>query len=489
MKIHKLYLKLHRIITVLVLGVFVQVGFALEVSPEGDFVMNGTTLELYVGSGGDVVIPSEIGGVTVKKIEELAFLMAPVTSVVVPSSVERIEGWAFYDCNQMTHLTLEEGVETIGEVAFYYCESLVEVNLPESLTEIEDEAFGYCLSLESIVLPSTNLKTLGYGVFHACESLREIVIPNSVTSLGDWAFYNCGSLVNVTLSSRVTKIDKGTFSKCTSLTEVYLPEGVRTVDNLAFLGCLNLKQVFFPSTIRTIGDFVFADTENIISLEEVEEEIPDFAVVLWGYAETTVEEYGLEHGQLFLEMPQTREVLRFEDVGAEDWYLAGVTYVGNYGMISGEEGYYYPSEGASRAVTAGAFAVRSGEELSAGDVTFEDVSEFDMDVVSWCVSSGVMSGYSETEFGALDFLTREQFATVLASFARYQERYQESLEGEGRLVEFYDVWEISDYAVGAMGWAVGNGLLVGYEGELAPKRVVTRAEVAVVMLAYERMFL
>lgn len=491
MKIHKIREKKEKwrsvqvMLSLLFLFVSADVAMAQEESPESDFVMNGNTLELYVGEGGDVVIPSEIGGKTVEKIEELAFLMAPITTLVVPGSVERIEGWAFYDCNQLTSVTLEYGVETVGEVAFYYCESLVELNLPESITELEDEAFAYCTSLVEVELPSS-LKTMGYGLFHACSSLESIVIPNSVTSLGDWAFYNCSNLKEVVLSEKISKIDAGTFAKCVSLAEIYLPSSVRTVSDMAFLGCSHLKQVFFGATTTNIGDFVFADTDSIISLEEVEEEIPSFSVVLWAYAGSKVADYAAENGQLFLERPVTREVEIYEDVSGEDWFLAGVTYVSYFDIITSEDGYFYPSESASRSVTAGAFAAASKEEISDLEgVPFEDVVYEDLGSVAWCLKTGVMSGYSETEFGASDPLTREQFATILASFAKYQERFQQvdalSLEG------FTDQEEISDYAIGSMAWAVANGLLVGFEGELNPKRAVTRAEVAVVLLAYENL--
>lgn len=457
------------------------------VSNEADFVMKGNTLEQYVGEGGHVVIPSEIDGNAVTKIAELAFLQAPIETLVVPGSVEEIEGWAFYDCNQMTHLTLEEGVEKIGEVAFYYCESLVEVNLPESLTSIGDEAFAYCLSLREITLPSA-LKKIEYGVFHACISLETIEIPPSVTTLGDWAFYNCPSLTQVTLPTSLTKIDDGTFGKCTSLTEITIPEGVRTLGDMVFLGCSALKQVFFPSTLRTMGDFIFSNTERIISLEEVEDAIPNYPVLIWGNNNTVVEEYSKEEGLLYLNLPSGRDLVEGVDVYSTDWFLAGMTYSMAFDILEGEDGYYSPNAPASRSATARSFAVASQDQLwqesRENDPPFSDVEEHDIPFVSWCLITGVMSGYGEGVFGSEDTLTREQFATVLASYGNYKNVYVTpsltSLDG------YLDLESISSYALEPMAWAVEHGLLMGYLEELNPQRPVTRGEVATVMLSFEK---
>lgn len=464
---------------------FLGVGvFATVASPESHFQTDGNTLTRYIGTGGDVVIPSVINGRTITKIGELAFWQSPVDSVVVPGTVKTIDGWAFYDCNQMQRLTLEEGVTTLGEVSFYYCENLREVNLPQSLTKIYEEAFAYCLSLEEIVLPSS-LITLEYGVFHACENLKSIVIPDSVTTLGDWAFYNCSSLVDVTLSTQIKKLDDGVFSRCTSLLELTIPEGVTTVNDMAFLGATQLKQVFFPSTITTMGEYLFGNSESIIYPEESTEHYP---VLLWGYEGTEVETYTQQEGMDFLTLSSQRSVMGHEsygDVSQQDWYLRGVTFVSNYQLMSGWEGNFYPNDSATRGTTAEVFALLSGEDLEGNWVSFGDVSEEKVAYVAWCQEAGVMSGYSEEYFAQEQPLTREQFATILASYSGYKGVYQEvepiTLEVLGT---FEDSGEISAYAQSPLAWAVEQGLFMGYDGKLNPQSPVTRGEVATVVLSY-----
>lgn len=451
-------------------------------SLEEYFVMDGTTLKEYIGTGGDVVIPSVVNGVTVKKIDGLAFWQAPVTSVVIPSSVNTICGWAFYDCNTLERLVIEEGVTKIEEVAFYYCENLVEVQLPQSLTKIEDEAFAYCTSLEEIVLPSS-LTSLEYGVFHGCSSLKSIVIPDSVSYLGDWVFYNCSNLSKVTLSESLSTIEEGTFARCTSLAELRIPEGVTTINDMAFLGCGALRQVFFPSTVTRMGEYLFVEAESIIYPEEFDTVIPVF---LWGYKDTAVEPYSMGHGFTFIEQAKTRSLVEYEDVTGLEWFLPGMTFVTQYQLmpeVVGEEGLLFEANsGATRAVTAEVFALFSGETLGEGASGFTDVSEETSLFVQWCVENAVMSGYSEDVFGAEDFLTREQFATILAGYAKYQGSYQ-AVEFSS-LDSYVDKEEISSYALEPMAWAVEQGLMMGYEMALNPQKTVTRGEVATVILAF-----
>lgn len=448
-------------------------------SPEEDFVMNGTELELYIGAGGDVVIPSVIDGKTVKTIGELAFWKAPITSVVVPETVTKLEDWAFVDCVDLISVVLL-GVEIIGEVAFYYCENLTDVSLPDTLKTIEDEAFAYCSSLVSITLPSS-VKTIEYGVFHACTSLESIVIPDSVVTLEKWAFYNCVNLKEVKLSSKMKTLAEGTFANCTSLAELVIPEGVTKVEKMVFFGCYYLKQVFFPSTVTTMGEYMFTDGESIIYPEEGTGMFP---VVLWGY-EGVVSEYALEHGLLFLSATPSLRDLSYSDVSSSDWYLSGVTFVTGYDLMFpvGEE--FLPHEPATRQMTAEVFARLSGEELSGMGCSFQDVTEDYGVFVQWCFEHGVMSGYDAHIFGGEDSLTREQFATIMASYATYLDIFQEG--DQAYLEEYFDFFEISPYALSSLAWAVEQGLLRGFEGYLSPSRAVSRGEVATVLLAFYRM--
>lgn len=102
---------------------------------EGDFkysVSDGfATIDSYLGSGGSVTIPASIGGYPVIAIGMNAFsgigggAGQKITSVTIPSGVERIENSAFSSCTKLTSVTVPSSVEYIGEYAFENCPNIV----------------------------------------------------------------------------------------------------------------------------------------------------------------------------------------------------------------------------------------------------------------------------------------------------------------------------------------------------------------------------
>ena len=78
---------------------------------------------------GDVVIPSQISDVKIKKIGYEAFLnYTGIASVTVSDSVTEIGGRAFYGCTSLASVTIPSSVTTIDRYAFSNCTSLVDIN-------------------------------------------------------------------------------------------------------------------------------------------------------------------------------------------------------------------------------------------------------------------------------------------------------------------------------------------------------------------------
>ena len=157
-----------------------------------------------------------------------------VTNYTVPDSVNRIEEWAFSDCESLTEITIPDSVTFIGEGAFDYCTSLTDVTIGRSVNTIGDQSFCNCKSLIEITIPDSVI-SIGKDAFSDCESLTEITIPDNVTSIGDNAFEFCNSLTSVTIGNSVTSIGDWAFNYCSSLTNVYyrgdVPEGDNIYDN------------------------------------------------------------------------------------------------------------------------------------------------------------------------------------------------------------------------------------------------------------------
>lgn len=97
------------------------------------------------------------------------------------------------------------------------------------------------------------------------------------------------------------------------------------------------------------------------------------------------------------------------------------------------------------------------------------------DAVAWAAEKGIVLGVSETRFAPDAPITRQQLAAVLY-------RYSGSPAASGDLSAFPDQGEVAEYAVSAMKWAVGSGIIQGSGGKLLPTGQATRAQAAVMLL-------
>ena len=82
-----------------------------------------------------------------------------------------------------------------------------------------------------------------------------------------------------------------------------------------------------------------------------------------------------------------------------------------------------------------------------------------------------MGGYSNSSFAPNDPITREQLAAIFYRYAQY--KGYDTTQGGMAIREFDDYESISDYAMGAMAWAVNTGLY--------PNGTATRAELAAML--------
>ena len=119
--------------------------------------------------------------------------------IVIPASitwegkkypVTELEGRCFYDCSNLTSVTIPSSVTSLGGGCFSDCTGLTSVTIPSSVTSLENSCFSSCSSLTSINIPSS-VKSLGDWCFEECRYLTSINIPSSVTSLGEYCFSYC----------------------------------------------------------------------------------------------------------------------------------------------------------------------------------------------------------------------------------------------------------------------------------------------------------
>ena len=138
----------------------------------------------------------EVTGYDSKGFNGVAKIVSRVTYQGNTLDVLSIGGGAFYDCTNLTSITISNSVTSIGGSAFSGCTSLTSVTISNSVTSIGYRAFSRCTSLTSITIPNS-VTSIGVYAFEDCTSLTSITIPNSVTSIGNYAFSGCTNLNDV----------------------------------------------------------------------------------------------------------------------------------------------------------------------------------------------------------------------------------------------------------------------------------------------------
>ena len=177
-------------------------------------------------------------------------------SVVIQNGVTNIGDKAFFECAQLTQITLPDTLKGIGKQAFYGCPELLNVVIPGSVEEIGDFAFSNCYRLEKITL-QPGLKVIGEGAFDDCEKLESITIPYGVTTIKPRAFQNCDGMTRITIGDSVNEIGNLAFSNCTKLESIKLPENLKKLENDIFFGCSNLSSISIPDGLTVIDDDAF----------------------------------------------------------------------------------------------------------------------------------------------------------------------------------------------------------------------------------------
>ena len=233
-----------------------------------------------------------------------------IWSVVIRSGVANIGGYSFYNCSNLTRITIPDSVTSIGNYAFYECSSLTNITIPNSVTSIGDSAFSWCSSLTNITIPDSvtaisakifsdcyrltnvtipdSITTIGESAFKGCSNLTNVTIPDSVSAIGESAFKGCSNLTNVTIPGSVTsmklafsgcsrltsvtilegvtEISAGAFSYCSRLTSVTIPNSVTSIKSKAFYNCTDLANVTIPDSVIEIGSHAFANCSRLTNI-------------------------------------------------------------------------------------------------------------------------------------------------------------------------------------------------------------------------------
>jgi hypothetical protein len=158
----------------------------------------------------------------------------------------------------------------------------------------------------------------------------------------------------------------------------------------------------------------------------------------------------------------------YTDVKGPDWFYNNVEYMWKHYLMSGvSDTQFAPNTTTNRGMIWTILARMNNvrTDINPGSTWYEKG-------MLWCKEQGITDGTNP-----LSDITREQLVTMLWRNAGKQ-------SGSGDLSKFSDSADVSEYAVTAMRWAVGNGILNGENGQINPQGTATRAQVAAMVARY-----
>lgn len=174
--------------------------------------------------------------------------------------------------------------------------------------------------------------------------------------------------------------------------------------------------------------------------------------------------------------------LPFADVPSGSWYYDDVAYVYDTGLMTGLTATAFgPNLSTTRGMIVTILWRMENEPAAKRGCPFADVrrGSYYEQAIAWASENGIVTGFDASTFAPDRTITREQLAAILFRFAAY--RGMDAVTLRENLSSFQDQAAISAYAVSALNWAVGEGLMQGTGDKLEPTGSATRAQVAAML--------
>ena len=184
--------------------------------------------------------------------------------------------------------------------------------------------------------------------------------------------------------------------------------------------------------------------------------------------------------------------LPFNDVPEGYWAYDAIQYVYGEGLMAGTSGSTFSPEGTTTRGQIVTILWRlSGSPVVNYLMDFDDVdpAAYYAEAIRWASAEGVAGGYGGGVFGPDDPITREQLAVMLHRYAQH-EGYDVSIGEDTNILSYADAFDVSEYAVAALQWACGAGIIsgTGDGSTLTPQGEATRAQAATVLMRFCNMY-
>ncbi len=168
----------------------------------------------------------------------------------------------------------------------------------------------------------------------------------------------------------------------------------------------------------------------------------------------------------------------FSDISSTYSYLDSANYVSdNQIMVGTGSNQFNPKMSLTRAMAVMALYNKAGSPFTTITNKFTDVpsTAWYATAVSWAVNNGIAGGTSSTTFSPNSNVTRQD---AMCFLYHYSQKTVTAANRDGSITGYSDYSSVADYARDAMRWAIKNGVLETISGQLAPKAVMTRIQLA-----------
>lgn len=178
----------------------------------------------------------------------------------------------------------------------------------------------------------------------------------------------------------------------------------------------------------------------------------------------------------------------FHDVKTSDWFYTDVEYVYYNRLMGGvAKNLFDPNGNCTRAMVVTVLYRMEDSPKHSGANPFTDLKyDWYKDAVIWAAENSIVNGVGNGKFAPDENVTREQLATILCRYAAFKGPYNP--DDCAMLAGFKDQDKVSDWALDAMSWAVGVGLIGGSNEKdglyLMPQGNALRCQVAAILHRY-----
>ena len=177
----------------------------------------------------------------------------------------------------------------------------------------------------------------------------------------------------------------------------------------------------------------------------------------------------------------------FQDSKTTAWYHDGVHYCIENGLMNGlSADLFAPNGTTTRAQIVTILWRLEGKPVVNYAMSFNDVAadQWYTEAVRWAAAEGIVLGYSDAEFAPNVAITREQMAAILYRYCQYKE-IDVSVGEDTNILSYTDAFDVHSWAMEAMQWACGAGVVGGIADgngmKLDPTGTATRAQVATML--------